>query len=168
MLAVGDEGFRAVDDKTIAVRLRHCVGFDALQVGSGARLAHADGANTLTTGHARQVLGLLMVVAQVQDVGRGNIRVHGQVGREGQKSATRHFFDDQHRVFERRSHAAKFFRHVDTQQAVVAHLPVQRGGELAGFFPAVIVRLDGLVEEPSDVVTEQLALCRHGDPRPID
>src|SRR3546814_917362 len=46
MLAVGDEGCRAVEDEAITVRRR--AGLHALQVGTGARLGHADRADAFT------------------------------------------------------------------------------------------------------------------------
>ena len=68
VLAVGDEGLRAVED--VAVALLHRGGADALQVGAGAGLAHGDGADHLAAGELGQPALLLLLGAEAQDVGR--------------------------------------------------------------------------------------------------
>ena len=68
VLAVGDEGLRAVEQ--VAVALLHRRGADVLQVGAGAGLAHGDGADHLAAGELGQPALLLLLGAEAQDVGR--------------------------------------------------------------------------------------------------
>jgi hypothetical protein len=68
VLAIGDEGLRAVDDIVIAVLLGDRL--DALQVGAGARFGHRDGADHLARRHFGQPFLFLLFRAEMQDVGR--------------------------------------------------------------------------------------------------
>ena len=61
MLAIGDEGFRAIDDIFIAV-FERC-GFDRLQIRAGAGFGHGNGANHFAAGHFRQIFFLLLLRA---------------------------------------------------------------------------------------------------------
>src|SRR3546814_3428561 len=115
MLAVGDEGLRAVEDEAITVRRR--AGLHALQVGTGARLGHADRADAFTTCHLRQIFLLLRFAAEVQDVWCGDIRMHRQVRCEREKAHPRDFLDDDARERERRADAAVFLGLVDAQRS---------------------------------------------------
>ena len=67
VLAVGDEGFRAVEH--IAVTAPHRRRAHALQIGPGARLRHGDSADDLALPHARQVTLALLFGAIGEDVG---------------------------------------------------------------------------------------------------
>ena len=68
VLAVGDEGLRAVEHVAVAGLLRGRA--HALQVGAGARLGHGDGADQLAGRELRQPALLLLLGAVMQDVGR--------------------------------------------------------------------------------------------------
>src|SRR3546814_1437564 len=58
VLAVGDEGLRAVE--AIAITVRLSVGLDRLQIGAGARFGHRQRAEALAADHLRQVFPLLL------------------------------------------------------------------------------------------------------------
>src|SRR3546814_18903857 len=53
VLAVGDEGLRAVE--AIAITVRLSVGLDRLQIGAGARFGHRQRAEAFAADHLRQV-----------------------------------------------------------------------------------------------------------------
>ena len=67
-LTVADEGLLPVDDILIAVQPGRRL--DALQIRSGARLGHRDGADEFAGRHLRQPFPLLLLGAIVEDVGR--------------------------------------------------------------------------------------------------
>ena len=68
VLAVGDEGLRAVEHIAVAGFLRG--GAHALQVGAGAGLGHGDRADQLAGRELRQPALLLLLGAVMQDIGR--------------------------------------------------------------------------------------------------
>ena len=68
VLAVGDEGLRAVEHIAVAGFLGR--GAHALQVGAGAGLAHRDGADEFAGDELGQPAPLLLLGAVMQDVGR--------------------------------------------------------------------------------------------------
>ena len=74
MLAIGDEGFPAIDDIFIAV-FERC-GFDRLQIRAGAGFGHGNGANHFAAGHFRQIFFLLLLRA-MSEIMRTNQRMHG-------------------------------------------------------------------------------------------
>ena len=154
MLAVGDEGFLAADDVAVAVFVG--AGFHALQVGAGAGLGHADGAHGFAADHLRQPGLLLLFAAQVKDVGRDDVRVHGQVGGQGAEAHARGFFHHDRGEAEVRAETAVLFRDVNAQQAVFAHAIPEVAGEFFVLFPLVVVGRHFLLEEFADVIAEQI------------
>src|SRR6202040_4005715 len=68
MLAVGDEGLRAVEHVAVAGLLRG--GAHALEVRAGAGLAHGNGADELAADEPRQPAPLLLLGAVMQNVRR--------------------------------------------------------------------------------------------------
>ena len=75
VLTIGDKSLLAVDDEIITIAQRR--GSNALQVRTGCRLRHADGPDTFTRCHLRQVTLTLLFTAEMQDIGRCNVRMHG-------------------------------------------------------------------------------------------
>ncbi len=73
MLAVGDERLRAVEHIAVAGLLRG--GAHALEIGTGAGLAHRDGADQFAGGELRQPAALLVFGAVMQNVGRDDTGV---------------------------------------------------------------------------------------------
>ena len=154
VLAVGDEGFLAVDHVAVAVFFG--AGFHALQVGAGAGLGHADGAHGFTADHLRQPGLFLLFRAQVEDVGRDDVRVHGQVGGQGAEAHARGFFHHDRGEAEVRAETAVLFRDVNAQQAVFAHAVPEVAGEFFVLFPLIVVGRHFLLEEFADVIAEQI------------
>ena len=113
VLAVGDEGLRAVEQVAVAGLLRG--GLHALQVGAGARLGHGDGADQFAGGELRQPALFLLLGAVVQDVGRND---PGMQRRAERIEAGQHHFPVDHRlVREGAARPAVFLRHRGAQQA---------------------------------------------------
>src|SRR5262249_23591793 len=106
MLAVSDEGLRAV--KHIAIARLLCRRAHALQVGAGARLAHGDRADELTSDELGQPAPFLLVGAVVQNRSRNDAgmrrRPEGVETRKAQSPTDPRF------VREGAAGAAVFFR----------------------------------------------------------
>ena len=87
VLAVGDEGLRAVEHVVVAALLgRAC---DALQVGAGAGLGHGDGADQLAGRQLRQPALLLLLGAVVEDVGRDDAGMQRRAERRSRQGRAR-------------------------------------------------------------------------------
>ncbi len=71
--AVGDERLRAVEDPVVAVGRR--AGLEVREVRTARRLGHADRGEHLAGAHARQPGLLLLVGAEIDDVGRDDVGV---------------------------------------------------------------------------------------------
>ncbi len=155
VLAVGDEGLGAIDEIT-AFAVRQGRGLHPLQIGAGARLGHGDGADGRAAGHLRQPVLLLLLGAQMQDVGRGDVRMHRQVGGKRQEAHAPGLFQHDHRELEAGAAAAVFLRQIHRQQAGLAHLVVELARHPAVLLPLLDVRLHLAGEEAPHVVAEQL------------
>ena len=105
--AVGDEGLAAIDHVVIA--LLHGARADALEIGARAGLGHADGANELARGQARQPALLLIFRAVIEHVVRAHA-VHALA--EGADAAARELGVHHGLVAEVAAAAAVFGRHV--------------------------------------------------------
>ncbi len=105
VLAVGDEGLRAVEDDLVA--RADGGGLDALQVGTGAGFGHGDGRDDFAARHLRQPVLLLFFRAVVEDVGRDDVVVQRKAG--AGICAARQFFDDDGAHQEVAAGAAVFF-----------------------------------------------------------
>ena len=75
VLAVGDEGFLAVDDILVAGHPRGRA--YGLEVGAGARLGHGDGADQFAGRHLGQPAAFLLLRAIGQDIVGDDAAVHG-------------------------------------------------------------------------------------------
>ena len=93
--AVGDKGLAAIE-QVAAIALQQGGSFDALQVRTGCRLAHGNGAHHLATGQPGQVFLLLRLGAVMQQVGRHNLAV--QAVANAAETCFRQFFHLYHRV----------------------------------------------------------------------
>ena len=80
------------------VTLLHGGGLHALQVGTGTRLGHGDGADALTGDHLRQVLFFQELATVVLDVGSNDFGV--QAPADAGQAQAGNFFIDHHAVQE--------------------------------------------------------------------
>src|SRR3546814_14303636 len=126
-----------VEDEASTVRRR--AGLHALQVGTGARLGHADRADAFTTCHLRQIFLLLRFAAKVQDVWCGDIRMHRKVRCEREKAYRRDFLDDDPRERERRADAAVCLGLVAAPQARFPHLQIECLGNAAALSTLLVL-----------------------------
>jgi hypothetical protein len=108
--AVGDESLAAVDD--VSVALLHSACTDAFEVRAGTGLGHADGADELACGHARQKALFLRLGAVIQHVVSAHA-VHALS--EGGDAAAREFGVHHRLMAEISAATAVFGRHVQQQ-----------------------------------------------------
>ena len=137
VLAVGDEGFGAVED--VVVPVFHRAGADGLEVAAGAGFGHGDGAHGFAGDHFRQPVLALFFVADMAKVRGDDVGVHHDVGGQGAEAHAGHFFAHDDGVQEGRAAAAPVFRYVHTQHAGVAQGVPEFPGYDAGVFPFFIV-----------------------------
>ena len=155
MPAVGDEGLAAVE-QVAAVALLDRGGLDALQVGSGGRLAHRDRADQLAGGQLRQVLLLLRLGAVVQDVGRNDLAV--QAVADAGDAGARKLLELDHRIKLVGVGAAIGLGHGGTQETVLAGLVPDRAVHVALLFPGVVEGRDLFFDEAAEAVAEGLVV----------
>src|SRR3954451_25371995 len=115
MLAIGDEGLRAVQHIAVAGLLR--ARLHALEVGAGARLAHRDRADQFARRELRQPLLLLLAGAVVEDVGRDDSPMQRRANRVEPRQ--RDLAVDPRLTREAAARAAVLFRHPSAEQAAL-------------------------------------------------
>ena len=153
-LAIGDEDLLARDHQLIAVTDR--LGLDALQVGSGTRLGHRDGADHLAGNHLRQPFLLLLLSAVLEDVGRDDLRM--QVIAAAGGVGVGQFLHEHGAVEKIGPQAAVFLRHRTAKESLLAGLQPGLAADLAVLLPLVVVGGDLLVDEALDGVPEHAVL----------
>ena len=153
-LAVGDEGFRAVDDVMIAVALGG--GFHALKVGAGAGLGHRDGSDEVARADLRQPALLLFFGAIGGDVRGDDGVVQGDA--EAVDALPLLLFDDDGLMAEIPACAAKFFRDRCTEQAHLAGLLPDLARHDTGLAPGLYMRGALLLKELAHSVGENVEL----------
>ncbi|MNS51009.1 hypothetical protein D3C72_836730 [compost metagenome] len=124
--AVGDPGFAAVEDETVAAFVG--AQFHRDHVGTGIRLAHGEGADVFAADQLRQVLGFLFVVAVAVDLVDAKVGVR-TVGQRYRGRTTADFFHRHHMRQVTQTRAAVLFRHGDAEQAHVTEFAPHVGGE---------------------------------------
>ena len=163
MLAVGDERLGAVDHVFVAVR--HGAGTDALQIRPRPGLGHGDRHDDIA-GHAGgQVRLHLGVAAVVDDVGHGDIAVHGPA--QARAAGARNLFVDDRVVAEVRRCAAIGLRNLRREVAMnIKRLQDLRRQVALGPGPAPEVTIDLPRFLPVAVVRHHLLLQEAADARP--
>ncbi|MCY1422762.1 hypothetical protein D9M71_384570 [compost metagenome] len=154
-LAVGDEGLGAVDD--VLVALLHRAGAYRLQVGTGARLGHGDGADALAGTDLRQPELLLLLGAVIEDV------LGDDVAEAGAQSAT---VAGEHLagadvVADMAAGAAVLLGEVGEDQAQLAGLEPDFAIGVVLLAPLQFVRLDVFPGEALDHVLELFEILVH-------
>ena len=157
MLAVGDEGLGAVEHVAIAGFLR--LGAHALQVGTGARLGHGDGAYHLTRGELGQPAFLLLLGAIMQDVGRDDAGV--QRPAERVEAGQRIFTVDHGLVGEGAAGAAIFLGHRGAEQTGLPGLGPDLALVHALLVPAVEMRHEFVGDEAAGLFLEEDQVLGH-------
>ena len=155
IVAVGDEGLRAVDDPT-AVFLDGS-GARASCVRAGFGFGERPAAQLLALRERRDVLLLLLFVAELVDVVGAQRIVRGDDDANGAVHA-RELFDDDGVLDVAHSRAAIFFREDDAEKTHFAELGNEFGGKLRGFVPLHDVRQDFGLGERADGAPELLLL----------
>ena len=153
--AVGDPHLLAVDLVGAVVDLLGR-GLDRLDVGAELGLGQREGGADLAGRHARQVLLLLLVGAELhQQVGADEVRVDDAGDRD---PAARELLDD-HRVGRQvEAQPAVLLGDRDPEQAELLHLLDDRLGELVLVVVVLGVREDLLVRELADHLGDRLLL----------
>ena len=124
--AVGDPGLAAIEYVMVAALVG--AQFHRHHVGTGIRLAHGQGADVLAADQLGQVLEFLCVVAVAVDLVDAQVGVR-PVGQRHRGRATADFFHAHHMGQVTEAGTAVFLGHGDAQQAHVAELAPQVGGE---------------------------------------
>ena len=133
VLAVGDEGLRAIEHVAVAGLFRRRA--HALQVGAGAGLAHGDGADELAGHELGQPAPLLLFGAVMQNVGRNDAGMQRRA--EGVEAGEAQLPIDHRLVREGPADTAVFFGDRGAQQARRAGLGPDLALVLALLAPAV-------------------------------
>src|ERR1700688_1045069 len=139
-LPVRDEGFLARHHVVIA--LAHRTGTNTLQVASGTRLGHGNGANGFAGYHPRQPFSLLFGASVTEKVAATHVTMHREVGSRTCEAGITEFFDDDSVVPKVSTGAAELFGHLRAEQAGRAAGAPQRPVDGAGVFPALKVGRD--------------------------
>jgi hypothetical protein len=113
MLAVGDEGFRAVEHVAVAGGQRGRA--YALKVGAGARLAHGNGADQFAGRVLRQPTFFLLLGAVMQNVRRDDARMQRRA--ESVEAAERKLAVDHGFMGKGAAGTAIFLRHRSAEQS---------------------------------------------------
>ena len=157
VLAVGDEGLRAVEHVAVAGFLG--LGAHALQVGAGAGLGHGDGADQFAGGELGQPAFLLLLGAVMQDVGRDDAGMQRRA--EGVEAGEREFAVDHRLMGEGAAGAAIFLRHRGAQQTGLAGLGPDLALVHAFFVPAVDMGSEFVGDEAPRLLFEQDEVLGH-------
>ncbi len=120
LVAVGDEGLGAVEDPGVTVadggRL------EGGEVGAAGGLGHRDGADELAARHAGQPALLLLLGAEVDDVGRAHVGVDAEAGARRGVEAGHLLGDDGVEAVVVDAGAAELLGDVETEEALLAGL----------------------------------------------
>ncbi len=165
--AVGDERLRAVEHPVVTVA--DGAGLDALQVAAGAGLGHRDGGDELAGAEAGQPALLLLLVGELDQVGRDDVVVQRES--DAAVAAERGLLGDDRVVAEvLHPAAAVLLRHRHAQEALLAGLDPHAAVDDVLLFPLRVMRRDVLLEELLVRAAEQIVLgleqrALHDSPR---
>ncbi len=167
--AVGDEGLGAVDD-VAAVDLPG-VGGDAGDVGAGARLGDAEGADLLAGDPWHQPALLLLLGAEVEDRRHRDRGVGVEAGGDAAGAAgARQLLDPDRVVQVGAALAAELLGELEAEEAELGAAGVELAGEFARRLPLVDVGGDLLDDEATDRLAQLLVLLaerRQDGSRPV-
>jgi hypothetical protein len=159
MLAVGDEGLGTIDARNDRHHARPRCGSPG-QVGTGTGLGHADGTDGLAGDQFGQPVRFLLLIAEMGDIRRHDVGVHGQAGAQRGEAGTGGFFQHHHAVLVGHTGTTVLFFLIDREQAVVTQQVPDFTRHPRFFFPLFVVGGDFLFEETFDVVAEKFEFGR--------
>ncbi|MNP05848.1 hypothetical protein D3C76_978090 [compost metagenome] len=149
-LAVGNEGLGTIDN--VLVALLHRAGVHGLQVGTGARFGHGDGADHLTGGDFRQPVLFLRFGAVVEDVVTDDmVDAQAQSGDIG----IGHFTEDHRHVCGGPAGATVLDRYIGQDHAHFAAGQPGLAVRLVLFAPLLFTWGQGVGNETADAVGER-------------
>ena len=154
---VGDEGLGAVEHPAVAVPDRG--GADALQVAACGGFGHRDRADALAGRHRRQPAGLLLLGAQVDEVGDGDVVLQAEPRAERRRAHRGELFH--HHAAEAevlRAEAAEPLRYEMADDGLLASRQPGLAVDDVLLLPALLVRRDLALDVGLDDLAERLVI----------